>query len=88
MKSVPKGKTPLGMAIFAAGGIVSYFFSDEIEGLAKELFFNKNNIFYRTNKAIEQFFTPDLKCPKGSEWPTGGCKSIDVIFNEMQMTLG
>lgn len=85
MKSVPKGKTPLGIVIFTAGGIVSYFFADEIEDLAKELFFNKNNIFYRTNKTIEQFFTPPMKCPQGSEWPTGGCKSIDVIFDEMQM---
>ncbi|WP_193353558.1 hypothetical protein, partial [Campylobacter jejuni] len=88
MKSVPKGKTPLGIAIFAGGSIISYFFADEIEDLAKELFFNKNNIFYRTNKAVEQFFTPPMKCPKSSEWPTGGCKSIDVIFNEMQIILG
>ncbi|WP_174518357.1 hypothetical protein [Campylobacter coli] len=88
MKSVPKGKTPLGIAIFAGGSIISYFFADEIEDLAKELFFNKNNIFYRTNKAVEQFFTPPIKCPKSSEWPTGECKSIDVIFNEMQIILG
>uniref|UniRef100_UPI001642589B hypothetical protein n=3 Tax=Campylobacter jejuni TaxID=197 RepID=UPI001642589B len=88
MKSVPKGKTPLGIAIFAGGSIISYFFADEIEDLAKELFFNKNNIFYRTNKAVEQFFTPPMKCPKSSEWPTRECKSIDVIFNEMQIILG
>ncbi|MCW1360452.1 hypothetical protein OLQ22_04780 [Campylobacter jejuni] len=88
MKSVPKGKTPLGIVIFTAGGIVSYFFADEIEDLAKELFFNKNNIFYRIDKAIEQFFAPPMKCPKGSEWPTGGCQGFDVIFNQMQTTLG
>lgn len=57
-QSVPKGKTPLGIAIFSAGSVVSYFFGNEIEELVKDLFFDKTNIFYRFNKTIEQLFAP------------------------------
>lgn len=57
-QSVPKGKTPLGIAVFSAGSVVSYFFGNEIEELVKDLFFDKTNIFYRFNKTIEQLFAP------------------------------
>lgn len=73
LQSTIRGKTPLGIAIFVGGSLISYFFAEEIEELAKELFFGKNNILYRFNKKIEDFFTSVSKCSPSYQLPNGDC---------------
>ena len=73
---VTKGKTPIGIVIFSAGSIISFFFADKAEEIFKDLYFNQGR---DTFKPLENFlqrhfnFPAKPSCPKGSTMPDGSC---------------
>ncbi|EGD0126489.1 hypothetical protein GLN21_05390, partial [Campylobacter coli] len=73
---VTKGKTPIGIVIFSAGSIISFFFAGKAEEIFKDLYFNQGR---DTFKPLENFlqrhfnFPAKPSCPKGSTMPNGSC---------------
>ena len=73
---VTKGKTPIGIVIFSAGSIISFFFAGKAEEIFKDLYFNQGR---DTFKPLENFlqrhfnFPAKPSCPKGSTMPDGSC---------------
>ncbi|WP_181451038.1 hypothetical protein, partial [Helicobacter valdiviensis] len=79
MKSVPRGRIPTGILIFAGGSIISYYFSKELEDIAKFLSEVGKKTLIELERSIRNIFD-NPKCPKGSKTPEGSCSSSPNEF--------
>ena len=81
-----RGKTPVGIIVFSAGSIISFFFADKAEEIFKDLYFNKgHNTFKPLDEFLEKYnFPAKPTCPKESKMPDGRCApSVQELWQDI-----